>query len=384
MSILARRSDLDIGIQAFAEISGQAWDVLFHEAGPAHPYYSRAVIAAHREAGLLPADARFLTVSVGPRLLALLPFRLRRDLTGLGGLVARPFLTPYVTSSEPLLASGGDRGIALAALVQGLALASGGRAWRWPMLAVTSETGEGLLLALSEAGWRHGRVAAFERPVLSRKANHAAFLEAHPHRSRLKDLRRRFRRLGALGDLMVESASEGEALRRAIDAFLVLEKAGWKGEAGTALACRPETTRLAHGLFAPTEGPVRGRSDALVLDGRPIAISLALTGGGVATLLKTAYDESLRSHAPGLLLEAEIVRLCHESAFVDRLDSASLGGAALGEIYCERATIAEIIAVPPRAEALSLERRLRLAEFERRGREAAKRALRSNRAAGPR
>lgn len=375
MIALARGDDVEVGSRAFADVSPEAWDDLFRRAGAAHPYYSHAVMAAHREAGLLPADIRILTVSIGSRLVALLPYRLRRDLSGLGGRVARPFLTPYMTSSEPLLAADAERvGPALAA---GLAVASGGRAWRWPMLGVASPAGAALLRALSAAGWRHGTVGSFERPVLDRRADHAAFLEGHPNRSRFKDLRRRARRLGELGLLTVESATEGEDLRRFIQAFLVLEKSGWKGEAGTALACRPETTRLAHALFDPGEGPVGGRADALLLDGRPIAISLALNGGGVATLLKTAFDESLRSHAPGLLLEAEIVRLCHETAFAARLDSASLANSALEGLYPERTRIAEIIAVPPGAQALSLERRLRLAAFEHRGRDATKRALRS-------
>ncbi len=118
------------------------------------------------------------------------------------------------------------------------------------------------------------------------------------------------------------------------------------------------------------------RADALTLDGRPIAISLALVGGGTATLLKTAYDEDLRSHAPGLLLEAEIVRACHETGFADRLDSATLEGSALESLYRDRTAVAEIIAVPPGRHALSLERRLGLARFERQARTAAKQVLR--------
>lgn len=158
--------------------------------------------------------------------------------------------------------------------------------------------------------------------------------------------------------------------------FLALERKGWKGQAGTAMACRLDTAALARALFTERPGPVGVRADALTLDGRPIAISLALVGGGRATLLKTAYDEDLRSHAPGLLLEAEIVRACHETGFADTLDSATLDGSALESLYRERTRIAEIIALPPGDHTLSLERRLRLARFEHAARAAAKRALR--------
>lgn len=255
-------------------------------------------------------------------------------------------------------------------------MASGGRAWRWPLLP----TGEGavpeMLAAMRARGWAVGTVATFDRPVMDRRADHDAFLAGHPNRSRLKDLRRRARRLAEAGTVAFESATEGTELARLVAAFLDLEQAGWKGQAGTAMACRPETRVLAHALFSHAPRPVSVRADALTLDGRPISVSLALVGGGTATLLKTAYDEDLRSNAPGLLLEAEIVRACHETGFAERLDSATLDGSALESLYRDRTPIAEIIALPPGSHTLSLERRLRLAHFEREARAAAKRALR--------
>ncbi|MFD0934556.1 GNAT family N-acetyltransferase, partial [Methylobacterium trifolii] len=245
----------------------------------------------------------------------------------------------------------------------------------WPLLPVESPAGAGMLAAMRAAGWQHATVADFARPVLDRRESYEAFLSGHPHRSRLKDLRRRARRLAEGGVLGFETAAGGPRLTALVEAFLDLERAGWKGEAGSAMACRPQTVALARALFAETDGPVGARADALTLDGRPVAISLALTGNGTATLLKTAFDEGLRTHAPGLLLEAEIVRACHETAFADRLDSATLAGSVLEGLYRERETIAEVVALPPGAGALSLDRRIRLAHFEHRARETARRAL---------
>ena len=56
--------------------------------------------------------------------------------------------------------------------------------------------------------------------------------------------------------------------------------------------------------------------------------------------------------------------------------SATMPGSALESLYPERETIAEIIALPPGAGRISLERRLRLARFEHRARAEAKRLLR--------
>lgn len=369
-----RASDLSVSVGAAPE--PEAWDALFAASATPHPHYARQTIAAHQAAGMLPAAVSFVTVHRGDRLSALLPFAFRRDLTGLGGRVARPFLSPLVTATTPLVIDGPERAATVAALVTGLEQASGGRAWRWPLLPVQDGVIPEMLAAMRARGWAIGTVAAFERPVMERRKDHTAFLAGHPNRSRFKDLRRRARRLGEIGSLAHVSATHGPDLAPLVAAFLALERRGWKGEAGTAMACRPETETLARALFTDVSGPVAVRADALTLDGRPIAVSLALIAGGTATLLKTAYDEDLRNHAPGLLLEADIVRVCHETGFADRLDSATLDGSALEDLYRERTQVAELIALPPGDRTLSLERRLRLARFEHEAHAAAKRALR--------
>lgn len=375
MNSVARLSETTTAICDRSALDATEWDDLFVRARMPQPYYGRHVLDAHAGAELLPPGLRFVTVRSGGRLDALLPFRLSRDVTALGGHVARPLLTPFITASLPLVADGPSLRETMGALVSALPVASNGRAWRWPLLPSDGPVGSALLAAMRDAGWQHDSVASFARPILDRRDSHDAFLSGHPHRSRFKDLRRRHRRLAETGTLALISATEGAGLGAMVEAFLVLERAGWKGEAGSAMACRAPTSALARTLFAPIGGPVAARADALTLDGRPIAISLALSGGGTATLLKTAFDECLRNHAPGLLLEAEIVRLCHETGFADRLDSATLAGSALESLYRESETIAEIIALPPGADGPSLARRVRLAQFEARARMAAKRAL---------
>lgn len=351
------------------------WDDLVARASSPNPHYSRHVLAAHREAGLAQDSLSILTVWTGDRLDAALPFRTGFDATGLGRLVAQPFVTPFMSASTPLVA--GDIEATLAALVRGLYAASGGRSWRWPLFSISSQVGAELLAAMREAGWQIAIVEAFERPMLDRRPTHDGFLTGHPNKSRLKDLRRRQRRLSEIGTLTLDTATEGAALAAAVEAFLELEAKGWKGAAGTALRSKPQTLAFARALFRHDPGPVSVRADSLSLDGRPLAISLALVAGGTACLLKTTYDEAERAHAPGLVLEAEIVRAMHETGFARRLDSATLPGSALESLYRERETMAEVIAVPPGGGRLvGIERRVALAKLEHRARAEAKRLLR--------
>lgn len=370
-------SVLDAAVEPVSALEADAWDALARTAVEPHPFYARRPVEAHRSSGLAPVDLAAVVVR-GPRgLAALLPFVLRADIAGLGGAVAQPFLSPYVTASAPLVADGPGLDDRLDALVAGLALAAGGRCWRWPMLPVEGRLGAGLVAAMARAGWQVATVTQFERPVLDRRASHLAFLADHPNKSRLKDLRRRRRRLTEAGALAFETATGGEALERALDAFLALEAAGWKGAAGTALASRPDSARFARALFRQdaATGPPAARADFLRLDSRVIAASLALVAGPTAYLLKTSYDESLRAHAPGLVLEDEIVRALHDTAFAERLDSATLPGSPLEGLFPERVRIAEILARPPGASLLPLERRADLVRFEHRARAEVKRLI---------
>lgn len=317
-----------------------AWDALVARADRPTPDYARRVLEAHRDHGLAPADLPCLAVRAGPDLLALLPYRIGRGPLGLGR-VARPFASPYLTVTAPLVVAGPEGAPALAALVAGMR--GLGLAWWWPLLPADGP----LPAALARDGWESAAVSGFARPVLDRRASHDTFLTNHPHKGRLKDLRRRRRRLDEAGTVTVEAVGPDGDLASAVAAFLDLERRGWKGRAGTALACRPQTADFARTLFRAGPGPVTARADLLRLDGRVIAASLALVCGGTATLLKTAYDEELRALAPGVLLEAEIVRALHETRFADRLDSATLASAVLDDLYPERTRLIEIVVSPP-------------------------------------
>jgi CelD/BcsL family acetyltransferase involved in cellulose biosynthesis len=176
-------------------------------------------------------------------------------------------------------------------------------------------------------------MSEFERPILKRRADYDTYARTYLKPDRRKGLRRQRRRLAEQGALAFQSVMGGSTLlQQAVEEFLALEARGWKGARGTALACRRQTADFARTLFVRAgQGGVSPRADVLSLDGRPIAVSLALVCGGTAHLLKTAYDESLRAYAPGLILEDEIIRAFHATAFADRLDTASVAGSALDD-----------------------------------------------------
>ena len=358
---LARTAVRTLSLNGLSAL-GPAWDRLVDRAAYANPFYSQAVMAAHAAQGI-GGEPAFCVVQRGPELLAMMPVVRRR--IGFWRAAAVGWSTPFTTNGTPLVEREAlEAGVE--ALLDGLAAQS--RLVMLPLVGLDHPVMEAVRRAVQARDWPCCEIASFDRPVLDRRESFDAYATRHLSASRRKGLRRR---RSKLGELTLTSATEGPALAQAVEDFLALERAGWKGSRGTALASRPATTELARALFASAGGPVTARADMIRLDGRPIAVSLALVCGGTAHLLKTAFDESLRAYAPGIVLEAEIARACHEERFADRLDSASLPGGVLDDLYADRERIGDFLfATTAEVGASALQR---VADAERLRRAAMKR-----------
>jgi CelD/BcsL family acetyltransferase involved in cellulose biosynthesis len=347
-----------------------AWDTLLLEAAYPNPFHGHAVLAAHAHAGLASADLPVLAVRRGAELAAVLPFRPRAGWAGPRRCHVAWTHSAVSINGTPLLHRDGLPQTARA-LLDGMAAVGGPRLWRFPLLAMTSAAGQTLLTEARQRGWPVEIVSSFGRAVLDRRLDYETYASHHLSGSRRKGLRRQSRRLAELGRVTFESCARPGPLSEAVEAFLELEAQGWKGSRGTALASSTAEAELARVLFTGSTSAVRGRADLLRLDGRPIAISLGLVCGGRAFLLKTAYDETLRAYAPGLLLEHEIIRSCHGTRFADRLDSASLAGCVLEDFFPDREPIGDVVLAADAgmtARALSTvvaQERLRLAALAR-------------------
>lgn len=343
MPALGSRPTAEVVGLAWLEQRAAAWDRLVEAQADPNPYWSRHVVAAHAAHGVAARGMRFLAVHRGGALLALLPFQPDDARIGLWRRAHRGWTSPYTVNGTPLVAEE-DRAAALEALLDALPGVPGrARFWILPLVCLDHPVGRAVASAIGRRGWPVETVSTFERAVLDRRADYDTYAATCLGPGRRKALRRQHGKLAALGRLAFDSVSGGEDLSRAVEQFLALEAAGWKGRRGTALASRPQTAALARQLFASGEGPVACRADRLSLDGRPIAVSLALVCGGTAHLLKTAYDESLRKLSPGVALENEIIRTCHETGFARRLDTASLPGGVLDDLYPDRGRIGDLL-----------------------------------------
>jgi CelD/BcsL family acetyltransferase involved in cellulose biosynthesis len=120
-----------------------------------------------------------------------------------------------------------------------------------------------------------------------------------------KELARLRNRLAELGALTTRRFGERDDLASWCDAFLQLERSGWKGREGSALACRPATERFFREALRAAHESGRLQLLALELEGRPIAMLVNFLAPPGSFSFKTAFDETYARFSPGVLLQID-------------------------------------------------------------------------------
>lgn len=157
-----------------------------------------------------------------------------------------------------------------------------------------------------------------------------------------KELRRQFNRLSDEGPVSFERHSDAVGLDRWIEDFLALEHSGWKGKAGSALACDPGTERLFRESLVGAAQAGRLERLALTLAGRPIAMLATFLAPPGAFSFKTAFDEAYARFSPGVLLQRENLAIlgCEDIAWTD--SCAAKDHPMIDHIWRERRAIGRI------------------------------------------
>ena len=275
------------------------WEALAEEAVEPNPFYEHWMLLPALEAYEQSGEFRCIVVRDDGHLGALFPMRLERRYRGLplgalrswrhrNMLLCTPLVHPRSAAKcvTALLRS------ALAPLLQFDYVAAGG--WFCGVLAEAA--------AAEELPW-----------VVTDAYMRALLLRGHDPRARLNakarnNLKRRDAAARALGEVTPVRLAPGQDLDAALDAFLRLEASGWKGRAGSALACREDDRRFVAAVLP--EAFRRGRLQITGLDlaGRPLARQILFTAGEGGVVFKIAYDEAHEKCSPGVLGEAEMVR----------------------------------------------------------------------------
>lgn len=210
------------------------------------------------------------------------------------------FTNAYCFDGTPLIAGGCEEQVA-EALVAHLEREVRGALWLPTLVDGPATTA--LIAALGES--RNLEIAeerSWERSVLTEKG--AGELASRLGKKARSELRRRRRRLADdLGAApRCKPLDSGDAV---LNECLRVEASGWKGKAGTALACDPHHAGFFRQVARAFDARGAFVAYGLLVGDRLAAFVTALSAGGQLFAFKRGYDEGLRRYAPGRLLDID-------------------------------------------------------------------------------
>jgi len=183
----------------------------------------------------------------------------------------------------------------------------------WDMLQLTDVPEDGNAWHLFRAAERAGF------PVASWESMRSPYVALPPSMDQLEralsakfrsNLRRRRRKLEAHGRVSLERVDGGMELEGKLEEGFFLERSGWKGKSGTAIA-QDISTR---GFYSELARAAANRGYlslfSLRLHGRATAFHYAFSKGRRYFLLKPSYSERLSDCSPGQLLVREVLADC--------------------------------------------------------------------------
>lgn len=194
-----------------------------------------------------------------------------------------------------------------------------------------------------------------DRPVLESTLEGEAYLKASLRSHHYREFRRLKRRLGDLGKLEHIVARGPDEIRHAIESFLTLEAAGWKGRERTAMAIDRYRAAFAREAVHRLAEQDLCRIHSLTLDGRTIACLVVFVEAGVAYTWKTAYDETLATYSPGTLLMIEVTRQHLDDPNIMMTDSCAVPDhPVMSRLWSERKPMGSlVIGLTPDADRLA-------------------------------
>jgi CelD/BcsL family acetyltransferase involved in cellulose biosynthesis len=167
-----------------------------------------------------------------------------------------------------------------------------------------------LLAAGRAAGRLQTTVPQYSSPLTDTTGDFASYRA--PRKSQWRELERRGRKMAREHEVQTRLIEPPRALEQELDEGLTLEAAGWKGRAATSILASSRMAAFYRAVARDAHERDELRLSSLRLDGRLVAFDLALLSRRRYFLLKTAYDESARQLAPGLVLRRAVVERCFD------------------------------------------------------------------------
>ncbi len=303
-------------LRRYAELSLDdfaRWAELTRLAGTANVFANDWFMAAALEFCDQDQDVRLLIVTAQDgRWIGLLPFVTSASFGQLPIKTAQVWAATNQFLRNPLVLPQAESAFWTAAL--NLLDAEPGGIWalHCPQFARNEAICEALAALCAAEGRSLFRLKEFSRSARTRKS--AANADPAPLDKSQRKLASRLRSQSARltrdhGATSIVLHPAGQSPDGWINDFLTLERSGWKGQAGSALACFAATENLFRTVVQRGTANGTVRLATLRIGDRPIAMANWFITGQQGFGFKMAYDEAFSAYAPGLLLMQHVAEL---------------------------------------------------------------------------
>jgi CelD/BcsL family acetyltransferase involved in cellulose biosynthesis len=286
-----------------------------------------------------------------PPLCGFFPFERRSSYSGLPVSALKLWKHDYCFLCTPLLRREFAQDC-LAALFEWAAGASGrATLLEFGMVAGEGEFNQALVDYLFNTQHMSHLVRQHTRAFFRRRGDGDAYLKLAVSGDERRNLKRKQRRLAEAGGAVTYSSLErGEDLGPWLEEFLRLEASGWKGQGGTALACREGDRQF----FLDVARQAFECGQLLLLSmkvgDKAVAMRCNFTAGEGSFFFKPGYDEAASRFSPGLLLEVETIQVLHRHGRVQWMDSCTTpDNEMLNRLWLDRRTIQTLVVATGRA-----------------------------------
>lgn len=290
------------------------------------------------------------------RLRLLVPFSVEKQVMPMGVSIMRTWSNPFGPIGTPLL----DRDDPVGVIEDFFAMLGRPhlklpKVLALPDMRLDGPTASLLRTAVEARGLHLVTTGEAQRPVLQSTLDGEEYLKNSLRPHHYREFRRLKRRLGETGDLQHIVARGPEPIRHAIETFLTLEAAGWKGRERTAMAVDRYRAAFAREAVHRLAEQDLCRIHSLTLDGRTVASLIVFIEQGFAYTWKTAYDESLSAYSPGTLLMIEVTKQHLDDPNIMMTDSCAVPDhPVMSRLWSERRPIGTfVIGLTPDADRLT-------------------------------
>jgi CelD/BcsL family acetyltransferase involved in cellulose biosynthesis len=290
--------DIVTGTDAFLALEGE-WNETVERAGIAHPFLRHEWVRTWWDAFGSGAALHIVIVRDAGRITAIAP--MMSETTRMYGMPVRRLRlvhNDHTPRADFIIAGQPD---AAYRAIWGALRQTTWDVLQFGQLAQPSETTRALEALATASGCRVGHWQSGDAPFLELTGTWDQYFSGRPAKFR-QNLRNRMSRLTRVGEPVLETLTDADAILAARDDAFRLEASGWKQEAGTAVDADPDVRRF-YALLAE-RGSARGwlRLWFLTVNGRRIAVSYGAQYANRLFLFKTGYDPAYAQYSPFKLL----------------------------------------------------------------------------------